>query len=415
MSFETVRGLFSEMTSAARDDVASPFQSFWMGGFECTDQVNAFGHRVDFLNITRHLELLAEDYRALKLLNIRTVREGIRWSRIEREPYTYDWSVVERMMDCANAHGIQQVWDLCHFGYPDDLTPLHPMFVRRFTALCRAFATRFRSLDATRPMIVTPMNEVSFVSWLGGDVRGTSPFCRGQGWEVKYMLMKAYIAGVEVLREVDPGVRLLTTEPLVSITHGHGAAQDERETARLHHEHQFQVTDMLTGRLCPELGGRPEYLDLLGCNFYYDNQWVHATHEVLDWKNPDARWTPLHRLLEAAYARYGRPVVLSETSHPKEDRPLWMDTIARECVAAIQAGVPLLGVCWYPMIDRPDWDHLEVWHQSGVWDRVGEDGDRWVRRLHEPTAAAFLRAQTRVAGSVPRSAVRVPGPAAFAV
>ena len=27
----------------------SIFQSFWMGGFECSDQVNCFGDRVDLL------------------------------------------------------------------------------------------------------------------------------------------------------------------------------------------------------------------------------------------------------------------------------------------------------------------------------------------------------------------------------
>ena len=27
----------------------NPFASFWMGGYECTDKLNAFGNRVDFL------------------------------------------------------------------------------------------------------------------------------------------------------------------------------------------------------------------------------------------------------------------------------------------------------------------------------------------------------------------------------
>ena len=117
----------------------NPFSSFWMGGFECTDKLNAFGNRVDFINITGHLELLQEDYARLQQFGIKTVREGIRWSQVETKPYTYDWKVVGKMIDCARQHHIQQVWDLCHFGFPDDLTPLHPMFARRFAALCRAF------------------------------------------------------------------------------------------------------------------------------------------------------------------------------------------------------------------------------------------------------------------------------------
>ena len=359
--------------------------------------MNVFGERVDFLNVTRHLDSIDLDYRNLGLLNIRTVREGIRWSQVEKRAYTYDWTVVDRLMEAGRFHGIQQVWDICHFGYPDDLTPLHPMFARRFAAVCRSFAKFFRSVNPTSTLIVTPINEVSFISWLGGDVRGTVPYCTGQGWEVKYHLMRAYIEGIEAMREVDPNVRILTTEPLVHITHSRGAGLAERAAARDAHEAQFQVTDILAGRMCPELRGRPEYLDLLGYNFYYDNQWALAPYETLDWKNPDPRWRPLRRLLTEAYGRYGRPMVLSETSHPKEDRPLWMDTIAQDCVAAMQAGVPLMGVCWYPIIDRPDWDHLDVWHQSGIWDRAPGVDDEFRRVLHEPTAHAFLRAQAMVA------------------
>ena len=56
----------------------NPFKSFWMAGFECTDKLNAFGNRVDFLNITRHLEYINNDYKNLHDFNIVTVREGIR-------------------------------------------------------------------------------------------------------------------------------------------------------------------------------------------------------------------------------------------------------------------------------------------------------------------------------------------------
>ena len=113
----------------------SPFQSFWWGGYECTDQLNAFGNRVDFLPLTGHLQLLNEDYTDLGQFNVKTVREGIRWAHIEKTPYHYDWSTVKTMLDAGQRHGIQQVWDMCHFGFPDDLTPLHPMFARRCSAM----------------------------------------------------------------------------------------------------------------------------------------------------------------------------------------------------------------------------------------------------------------------------------------
>lgn len=59
------------------------------------------------------------------------------------------------------------------------------MFARRFASVCRAFVKFYREIDSDGDLIITPINEVSFLSWLGGDVRGTSPFCIRQGWEVK--------------------------------------------------------------------------------------------------------------------------------------------------------------------------------------------------------------------------------------
>ena len=104
--------------------INNPFESFWMAGFECTDQLNAFGNRVDFLNITSHLELIQQDYQDLKAFNIKTVREGLRWSQIEKTPEKYDFSTFQMMLEVGRETGIQQIWDICHFGFPDDLSQL---------------------------------------------------------------------------------------------------------------------------------------------------------------------------------------------------------------------------------------------------------------------------------------------------
>ena len=385
----------------------SPFETFWMAGFECTDKLNAFGSRVDFLTLTGHLQQIRQDYRNLAPFNIRTVREGIRWSQVEKSPYNYDWSAVKLMLKQGRALGVQQVWDLCHFGYPDDLTPLHPMFARRFAAMCRAFVEFYRSLYPDGELVVTPINEVSFISWLGGEVRGTSPYCVGQGWEVKYALMRAFIEGVAAMREADPAVRILATEPLVNVVAPQDATPELEAEARAIHELQYQAVDILCGRSCPELGGSPEYLDILGLNYYYNNQWEIRTHAVLNWanENADTRWLPLRTLLAEAYDRYNKPLLLAETSHPGIDRPHWIHFVAGECAAAMQQGVPLWGVCLYPIIDRPDWDHLTPWHNAGLWDAGQEPGEWPQRILYQPYADALLEAQELVAAAVSGSVV----------
>ena len=372
----------------------NPFKSFWMAGYECTDHVNAFGIRVDLINLTGHLQLIDTDYKNLSPFNIRTVREGIRWSKVETIPYQYDWSAVGDMIQTGKDNNIQQVWDLCHFGYPDNLSPFDPEFTNRFVALCKAFVQFYRSIDAVSTLIITPINEVSFLSWLGGDAKGTVPFCNNRGWDVKYNLMKAYIKGIDALKVADPLVRILTTEPLINIVPCLNANTEEIENASAMHEEQFQVTEILCGRLCPELGGKPGYLDILGYNFYYNNQWIAAPHQFLDWKigelNP--KYIPLHQLLITAYKKYNRPFALTETSHPKEDRPLWIKMIERESLKLLETSLPFWGICWYPMVNRPDWDYPKNWHYAGIWDDVYEK-DSSVRILHEPSATALLEAQ----------------------
>lgn len=347
-----------------------PFNTFWLGGFECADQQNAFGNRVDLAKTSGHIQHAEEDYANLAALGIRTVREGIRWSVVEKTPYHYDFSDVKRLIRASKNSGIQIIWDICHFGFPDDLTPLHPMFARRFSHMCRAFAEFLDKMLPGEEVWLIPINEVSFLSWLGGDVRGTSPYTVGQGWDVKYFLMKAYIEGVTYLKTFHPNIRVLTSEPLISI-----CAQDFTDTvavleAKNKHDNQYQMLDILTGRMCPELGGSPELLDVIGVNFYFNNQWINETHEFIPWGDvpPNRYWKPLSVLIKEVFLRYGKPIVITETGHVGEHRPDWLHQINHEVKLLLSQGIPLWGCCIYPIVDRQDWDFTEQWHHSGLWD-----------------------------------------------
>ena len=89
-------------------------------------------------------------------------------------------------------------------------------------------------------------------------------------------------------------------------------------------------------------------------------------------------------------------MILSETSHPGEDRPLWIEFIAEECAKVLSLDIPFLGVCIYPIIDRPDWDKLSEWHQSGLWDKEMSDYNFSTRVLYEPFAEALREAQVLI-------------------
>lgn len=375
----------------------NPFASFWMAGYECCDMINRYGDRVDLLRLTGHLEKLEEDYKRLDFFDMQSVREGIRWSVVEPVPGVYDWHAVSLVIKTAIRNNKQILFDLCHFGLPSDLTPFHPHLTRRFVALCRSFVKLYRGIQPVGPLIVTPINEVNFMAWLGGELACTSPYCTGKGWDVKYHLMKAYIEGVKAMKEMDPQLLILTVEPLVNIASDETDA-DALSIVQLMNSYQFQTLDMLTGSICPELGGQPEYLDIIGLDYYYNSQWSYPLNRVLDWKLPHTEpgYRSLSEQVRDVYERYQRPVVLTETSHPLEDRPLWIRNITAECIRILAANIPLWGICIYPVIDRPDWDHTGIWHRSGIWD-IDETSDSLVRILYEPYATAIKECQQQAA------------------
>lgn len=339
-----------------------PFRTFFIGGYECADLINKFGQRIDLLQLSGHDTHVLEDYQRLSQMGIKTVREGIRWSFVEKSPGVYDFSEVKNRIEAARQTGIQQLWDICHFGYPDGLMPTHPQFASRLTELSVAFTKLYRNYT-DEPLIITPINEISFLSWLAGDARGTVPFAAGAGFDQKYHLCKAAIQAIAGIKATDPDAKIMLVEPLVRVHPQIG--QEPVEAITGFNEAQFQAMDIITGRMCPELGGRADYMDLAGFNFYYNNQWEHDG-QVLGWCK-ERRRASFAILLKEAYERYHLPVVLSETGHFGEDRSAWMELVTEDCIELLQAGIPLEGVCIYPVLDRPDWDYPENLILCGIW------------------------------------------------
>lgn len=361
--------------------MTNPFTSFWMAGYECSDQLNCFGDRMDLLAATRHLDHIEKDYQLLEDFKMTTVREGAQWSRVEHQPYCYDWSRVKKTIHAARKQNIQVLWDLCHFGYPDDLSPLHPHFCQRFIAFAQAFVHMYRDIYPDGHLVLTPVNEVNFISWLGGEAGATSPYTQKYGWQVKYNLMQAYIEAVKTLKNMDNNIIILTTEPLINIIPEDFNDTNVVAAASRKNEEQFQMLDILCGYICPELGGSPELVDIVGCNYYHNNQWFYPSEKHLDWRCASGTegYKSLSELCREVAERYGRPIVITETSYEGEDKSLWMHMITEECEKIMKLGIELWGVCIYPVLNRPDWDFPDRWHNSGIWAINPPDYERKIQ------------------------------------
>lgn len=353
------------------------FRSFWLAGFESACHINRQGARLDLVCATQHDLELEADYARVRALGLGTVRESARWHLVDRGR-RMDFSTVRPMLEAARRQDVQILWTLCHYGWPEDVSLLSVGFVDRFARYCGAMARLVSDFDDAVPFY-TPINEISFFAWAAGEVGYMYPFLHGRGGELKRQLLRAAIAGIEAIREVDPRARFIHVDPLIHVVTPRGrpelarAAADQRAS-------QFDAWDILVGGLHPEVGGRPGYLDIIGVNFYHANEWEYPDQR-LRWEDTprDPRWIPLHRLLAEVHTRYGRPMLISETSHFGAGRGRWLQEVAREASAARRAGVPLEGLCIYPAIDRPDWDDPNHWHNSGLWDLRPAEGGRLER------------------------------------
>jgi hypothetical protein len=234
-----------------------------------------------------------------------------------------------------------------------------------------------------------PVNEISFLSWAGGDEACVNPYCIGRGHELKRQLVRVAVRSSEVLLNELPGVRLISPEPIIHIVGNPEIPGDDVE-AENYRRAQFQAWDMICGQLAPELGGKPEYLDILGANFYERNEWVHNTLKPL--APSDARYRPLHRILQEVWERYQRPMFISETGTEDGARAEWFNMVCDEALTAIKMGLPVHGICLYPIINHPGWEDDRHCY-NGLFDYADEAG---TRNVHWPLAHAIRKQQLRL-------------------
>ena len=306
-------------------------------------------------------------------MGMHTARDSLRWHLIETSPGAFDFSSALPMIRAARESGIQVIWDLMHYGWPDDLDILSPEFIHRFAAFARAAAGILQEETQGAP-IICPINEISFFSWAAGEVAYFYPFLNRRGEEVKEQMIRAAIAAMEAIWEVAPDARFVHCDPLIHVT-AHPKRPHQKAAAERHRRSQFQSWDMISGRRKAHLGGHPKYLDIIGANYYIHNQWIHGggPNSLLPPKHELHR--PIWEILQEIHARYQRPIFIAETGIEAEERPAWLRYISNQAREAIHNGVPISGLCLYPICNHPGWDDERHCH-NGLWDYADEAGGR---------------------------------------
>ncbi len=323
---------------------------------------------------TYHDRYLEMDYAAISELGMRTVREGIRWPLIEKQPGELDFSSVTPFIRAARRQGIEIIWDVFHFGWPEHLDIFSPQWCDSFVGLAEEFARLLKSEGVTRPLIA-PVNEISFMAWAGGDVEYINPFERGRGPELKRQLVRGFVRAVRAMRRMLPDARVVSPEPVIHIVGRPGVAGDA-EQAEAYRRSMFEAWDMILGRVHRDLEGSEDLIDIIGVNFYDRNEWWNFGGTI---PRTDSAYRPFHRILEEVYERYRKPVFIAETGTENEDRAPWFAYIAGEARKAIANGVPVEGICLYPILNHPGWDDDRHCY-NGLFDYPSQTGAREIYR-----------------------------------
>ena len=369
------------------------FPTFFLSGFECSTFLWKDQGRRDLVGETQHREHAREDYDLLRGLGIAVAREGVPWPLVERRD-GFDFSLLAPVLEAMEEARILPIWDLCHYGYPDDADPFSDDFADRFARYCRAAAEHV--VPRSRgPHFFTPVNEITFFAFAGGEWGWIAPFGRSEAdrQRLRLALCRAAIAGVKAIREVDPEARMVHIDPLVLVVPPRDRPDLADDARRETYDDTFFAWDVLAGQRHPELGGSPEVLDIVGVNCYSFGQMEfreQGPHQALGPR--DERIEPLCEMLDVAWQRYRRPMIIGETSGLGDGRPAWLDDVMQESLAAVTRGIDLHGVCLFPAVDMPNW-HTGEWLHNGICD-LADDGGRLRRVPHRPYVDALRRWQT---------------------
>jgi hypothetical protein len=78
---------------------------------------------------------------------------------------------------------------------------------------------------------------------------------------------------------------------------------------------------------------------------------------------------------------------IAETGTEGQRRAGWLRYVCAEARAAMDSGIPLMGICLYPIVNHPGWINQRHCH-NGLWDYPDQQGHR---PIYQPLADELQR------------------------
>ncbi|SDG46662.1 family 1 glycosylhydrolase [Microbacterium pygmaeum] len=329
------------------------------------------GHRrLDEYELTQHYSHWREDLDLVAESGAEFVRWGVPWYLVEPEPGLFDWSWTDQVAEHMRSLGLRCIVDLMHYGTPTwlDNAFLNSQYPERIASYACAVAERYRGVWDD----FTPLNEPIVNAEWCGEMGNWPPYLEGTD---------GFLTLVRVLAKgmVRTQQEISAVNPDAVFVHVDAGFRYEGETTPLSRaileERRFLALDLITGRVddahplrdwLGEHGYTDEDLvwfaanavqpDVLGVNYYPTFTTIRMDEK--GGKSPVVAGTAgLRDLVQLYSARYGLPIIITETSlvGSPEEKIAWLRESEGEILALRSEGVPVVGYTWFPFLDLVDW------------------------------------------------------------
>lgn len=390
----------------------------WAVGIEDTAigaAIRDGGRTLDEYELTEHYDRWRTDLDLVAGLGCRGIRYGFPWYRLNPERGVWDWKWLDGALEHAVAEcGLTVIADLVHYGTPSWLAggftdPAYPDAVAEYGA---AVAGRYGELIRH----YTPLNEPLVTASFCGERAVWPPYDSGEaGWARVVMAVSEGIqATIAAIRAVQSDAIIVHVDAALV-----WSSADRTLLAELQRniDRSFLPTDLVTGQVSEghplytwlmELGIPADRIDAMrlsaqqpdaiGVNYYPElscRELVRHRGETVS-VAVDGGAIGLSESLRAYHARYGTPVLVSETAvdGPAEKHQTWLDQSTAAVSQLREDGVPVVGYTWWPLFDFVDWS----WASAGrvVEEFYFRDAAGEVSPVHPPVeqdggVVAYLR------------------------
>jgi dTDP-4-dehydrorhamnose reductase len=396
------------------------------GGHECT--VNRVGGVYYDQTARSGHEHRIEDLDRFAALGIQALRYPVLWERIApRSLAEADWRWTDSRLARIRELGMRPIAGLLHHGSgPKHTSLVDEAFPAAFAAFARAAAQRYPWIEDWTP-INEPLTTARFCALYGH----WYPHLTDEPlfWAALINEIEATGLAMAEIRKVGPDARLIQTEDLGrTYATRPAAAQAEFDNAR-----RWMTWDLLSGAVTPghplferlesfgfgerlrRLADAPCPPDVLGVNHYLTSDRF-LDHQVGNYPperiggNDSMAFADVEAVravlpapaglegaLEEAWARYGRPIAVTESHNgcTREEQVRWLREAWETAIRLRGRGVDVEAVTAWALLGTYDWNTLltrPVGHyEVGAFDVRGD----------EPRPTAIAAEIARIAGVAP--------------